>query len=68
MHIALAADGRRIAEPLRDIADGLHDILLRLGFRREGPQRLQLQRGEQGARPGAEVLRGDSPRRSASRR
>jgi len=58
MDVALAADGRRIAEHLGDRLDGLQDVLLGFRLGVEDLELLQGQGCEVGRRPGAKILCG----------
>ena len=59
MHIAFAANGRRVAEPARHFFDGGAEIALCLGGAVEALKLIERHRREDRSRPGAEVLRGD---------
>src|SRR6267142_2679134 len=56
VHVALARDGRRVAELRGDALDRPGDIAFRLAARRAGPGLGQRQRAQHRARPRAEVL------------
>ena len=57
MDVALAADRRCVAESLGDGLDRADDVALRLGLGIELFKRLQGPGGQDGGRPGPEVLR-----------
>lgn len=56
MHVALAADGRRVAELLRDALDRGDDVALCLGLAVVFLELGQRQRRQHGPGPGAEIL------------
>ena len=56
MHVAFAADARRVAEARGDLLDGLADVLLGLGLVVEFLEFRQGERRQHGAGPGAEIL------------
>ena len=59
MHIAFAADGRRVAELARDFFNRSTKISLCLRGAIKAFQLIEGHRREDSASPGAEVLRGD---------
>ena len=59
MHVAFAADGRRIAELARHLFDGGAEVALRLRGAVEAFKLIERHRRQDRARPGAEILRGD---------
>ena len=59
MHVAFAADGRRVAELARHFFDRGAKIALRLRGAVEALKLIERHRRENRSRPGTEVLRGD---------
>src|SRR2546428_1928245 len=56
MDVALPADGHRVAEPPRHLADGLRELSLRIAAFRRGLSRGQSKGREDGASPCPEIL------------
>jgi hypothetical protein len=59
MYVALAADGGGIAQLTGYTLDRCDDVLLCIGFRTEGVERLKHAAGENAARSGAKVFGGE---------